>query len=749
MKAKKILLFIFLVLLIQVMPVVVSGDIGIPCAKGTADMCGFNDIFVLINNIIKFFLQVILLPFIIIIVAYAGGLFLTSGGNQETRKKAKSIFLNLLKGVFLILAAWLIVYTVFRALGYDTTRGRAGLSDKTINWMPNNVTATVPPVSNTNTLAQNTTAQTIYKASVSVNSTDPSNTKVTVTTVPKTSYKMPVLVSCLSGDGNERKDGQGSIASGSTVTTVSLKLLPDTDYSCTVENPENTLVLSDPTDTEFHTPKTLLSTKDFTVTKSVFKQDELVVYYTNADVLGSSNGFFSCKNGSTVLLGGGVAIDRTSKDGAFVYPLPTNVLNGIKTDTSVSCTLTVYGKSATKTDSLPKITQDFSGTLLAHKQNVLTTVFKVLLPNKINKDSVTLTLNGSINVDPNINIRCFSVTTNHLFQSKVIFDPTIITKSGNTSSTPNTFNVPIQLPVVWSGYGLRPLSFYTCEVDGRTLQNVSGYPQMQPVPLLSIFPVVTPPIPILKSMLPESKLLYPVSLGTPQIIYKNYVVPATPGNPTFKQAIPDSVFIPVINGFAVDNSNMNLSCQSMRGPDQGKTFASKVVVSGVDNRWLSFFKGLYDKDNSPEGFSINITKSSTTGFMHSSSYNCLASFFIEGRPQARSFIVNTPIYIDPREVGPVELYADSITANTTHAFFNLVASPRIENSVEYSCSNISGNYSGQITWPAQALGVRMPVAIPILENGPGLRPKTTYNCGLEGSTYQKERVNYKFIIKTP
>lgn len=125
------IIIFLLVLFVQFIPVVVSADIGIPCGRGEA-MCSFNDIFVLINNVIKFFLKVIVLPCVILLITYAGFLLMVSGGDTGKRETAKKIFINILKGLLLILFSWFIVYTIFKAFGYDTSNGKAGLSISTI-----------------------------------------------------------------------------------------------------------------------------------------------------------------------------------------------------------------------------------------------------------------------------------------------------------------------------------------------------------------------------------------------------------------------------------------------------------------------------------------------------------------------------------------------------------------------------------------------------------------------------------------
>jgi len=90
----------------------------VPC-NGTTTPCSFDALLALINNVIKFMLFDLSMPFAAILFAYAGIILLTSGGSGEKRNKAKSIFLNVFIGFVIALAAWLIVETVIHALGYN------------------------------------------------------------------------------------------------------------------------------------------------------------------------------------------------------------------------------------------------------------------------------------------------------------------------------------------------------------------------------------------------------------------------------------------------------------------------------------------------------------------------------------------------------------------------------------------------------------------------------------------------------
>ena len=87
-----------------------------------ADPCTFNSLVELGNKIIKFFI-VIGASLGAISFAWAGWLYVTSGGNPGTLDKAKSIFGKVILGFVLMLAAWLIIKLVLASLGYAPVPG--------------------------------------------------------------------------------------------------------------------------------------------------------------------------------------------------------------------------------------------------------------------------------------------------------------------------------------------------------------------------------------------------------------------------------------------------------------------------------------------------------------------------------------------------------------------------------------------------------------------------------------------------
>lgn len=801
MKFKNILLIIILVFSFQLTPVSVNAALGIPCATSNVDpnvqkerideyqkqnpgatleqatkatqMCNFNDIFRLINNGITFILTNLLLPIAIILITYAGFLFMTSGGNENKRSQAKTIFKNLFIGIAMILGAWLIVYLLFRAFGYDTSRGRAGLSDQTINWNSGNGSVSLPSVSNSqNNPSANSNRNlntTQYVATMISNVANPQNTILTITISPKAASKMGIRVSCSSNNNvieESTVSGESVILKDATTTKITLKLIEDTDYVCGLENDQGIIAFADETDKNVKTPLSPGSGRPaFQIASSSLINNETIsVAYRNASDLDFDSAFLSCKDstsGNFVIDQSGAMLDRSEgRDLRYLnYNLPPGFSGTLESNINLDCVLSTF---KSEDNSLKENKNNFSLALNSTKSNTqLRSVFRIAEVNN-RPNSVLVLFNGSTNINPNMDLVCMSIGSNHVMRTKVSFDPTQVGAVVGTvlpRPTDGTINSPISLPVVWNGYGLRPNSSYTCNLRGQTLKNVAGYDEQDIVDLQTTFALNTPDIPLIKN--PESKLSYYVSVRQPQVLYTRYPLlrqtSLNPNSPyiapsSFRQAIPDSMFVPVTNGGVVDNGRMNLSCTSIAGRGVGSAWVRTVAVSGD----ISYVKGLsmlyYGGESgysSGPGFVIPITRDPASGFMHSSLYTCFVGFTVENIPQVRSFVAAIPLYVDPTEIGPVVLAAESINANTNWATFTIVASPRLENSVNYSCRNVNGSYSDAVYWPPQALGIRMPVAIPVSNTVPGLKPGLVYDCELNGTTFQKQKVNYQFKIRTP
>ena len=125
---KKIIIISALVLLliIPVFSFVLAQDDGIVPCNGPD--CNFNSFVELGNRIIKFFIT-IGASLGAIAFAWAGWLYVTSGGNPGAIEKAKGIFWKVILGFVLMLASWLIVKLILAALGYQPGKGLDFLSE--------------------------------------------------------------------------------------------------------------------------------------------------------------------------------------------------------------------------------------------------------------------------------------------------------------------------------------------------------------------------------------------------------------------------------------------------------------------------------------------------------------------------------------------------------------------------------------------------------------------------------------------
>ncbi len=123
-------LFLLMFFSVSAMPFVSSAEIQqgtgkdksglVPCGNKTGDSeaCDFNDLLALGTNLIKY-LVLLSIPLAAISFAWAGFLYLSSGGNEDKATKAKEIFWKVLKGFLFVITAWLIVYTLTSLLNPD------------------------------------------------------------------------------------------------------------------------------------------------------------------------------------------------------------------------------------------------------------------------------------------------------------------------------------------------------------------------------------------------------------------------------------------------------------------------------------------------------------------------------------------------------------------------------------------------------------------------------------------------------
>ncbi len=88
----------------------------VPCGnvedttKGVVtDACGFADLIVLAQTVMKFLIFDLAAPIAAIMFAYAGFTYVTNGGNESKIKQAHDIFLYVFWGLIIALSAWLVV----------------------------------------------------------------------------------------------------------------------------------------------------------------------------------------------------------------------------------------------------------------------------------------------------------------------------------------------------------------------------------------------------------------------------------------------------------------------------------------------------------------------------------------------------------------------------------------------------------------------------------------------------------------
>lgn len=87
-------------------------------ASGYDHMCGFNDMVLVAKNLIT---DLVLLGTIAttLVFIWAGIKLVTSGGNPKQLDDAKRMLWNVVKGFVIMIAAWVVVYTILSALVGD------------------------------------------------------------------------------------------------------------------------------------------------------------------------------------------------------------------------------------------------------------------------------------------------------------------------------------------------------------------------------------------------------------------------------------------------------------------------------------------------------------------------------------------------------------------------------------------------------------------------------------------------------
>lgn len=92
-----------------------SSDSGlVPCGYGD-DMCTTEDAVDFANGLIEFLISMLGVIAVIALV-YAGFRMVISRGDTGAWRKAKDMFTNIVIGIIIILAAWLVVDTILKGL---------------------------------------------------------------------------------------------------------------------------------------------------------------------------------------------------------------------------------------------------------------------------------------------------------------------------------------------------------------------------------------------------------------------------------------------------------------------------------------------------------------------------------------------------------------------------------------------------------------------------------------------------------
>lgn len=100
---------------LQKQNLIVCGDFGNSANPTANHECTFADVVTLAKNLVNFAFY-LSIPAVILLISYAGYLYMTSAGDEGKVGQAHTIFTNVAIGFCIILAAWLIVTTVLKAV---------------------------------------------------------------------------------------------------------------------------------------------------------------------------------------------------------------------------------------------------------------------------------------------------------------------------------------------------------------------------------------------------------------------------------------------------------------------------------------------------------------------------------------------------------------------------------------------------------------------------------------------------------
>ena len=118
-KTKSFLIYL-LVFLILIIPALSLAESLVQCDNLEGNLCDFNALMALVNRVIHFVLFDMVIPIAAIMFVYAGFLIIIEGGEAAgARTKAKSVFTDVVIGLIIAVAAFLIIRTILSILGYE------------------------------------------------------------------------------------------------------------------------------------------------------------------------------------------------------------------------------------------------------------------------------------------------------------------------------------------------------------------------------------------------------------------------------------------------------------------------------------------------------------------------------------------------------------------------------------------------------------------------------------------------------
>ncbi|MBY0310310.1 hypothetical protein K2Q16_04160 [Patescibacteria group bacterium] len=122
MKLYQLLVPAYLVCVFIFLPLGVEAAGLVPCGGRGEAQCQACDVTKLINSVVAW-LMVVLSIVAALLIMVAGFRLLTSGGNPGALNQAKETFSNILIGFFILLAGWLLIDTLMKALLSDQVYG--------------------------------------------------------------------------------------------------------------------------------------------------------------------------------------------------------------------------------------------------------------------------------------------------------------------------------------------------------------------------------------------------------------------------------------------------------------------------------------------------------------------------------------------------------------------------------------------------------------------------------------------------